>query len=130
MVNKSSSCRKARSKKAGCHRADCSPRTRFTSRADTAFIRCTQALTLSPSPSFNSQCTWSGINTQHNNSEVLFKAGLVKQRQAAMARRWSVKVGWRLRSEEHTSELQSRENLVCRLLLEKKKKETKESKHE
>src|SRR6266511_1680804 len=28
---------------------------------------------------------------------------------------------WRGRSEEHTSELQSRENLVCRLLLEKKK---------
>src|SRR5690606_41757531 len=28
------------------------------------------------------------------------------------------------RSEEHTSELQSRENLVCRLLLEKKKKTT------
>src|SRR5690606_41885160 len=27
----------------------------------------------------------------------------------------------RARSEEHTSELQSRENLVCRLLLEKKK---------
>src|SRR5690606_40926381 len=27
------------------------------------------------------------------------------------------------RSEEHTSELQSRENLVCRLLLEKKKQE-------
>src|SRR5690606_41326348 len=31
------------------------------------------------------------------------------------------------RSEEHTSELQSRENLVCRLLLEKKKK--KKNKH-
>src|SRR5690606_39436614 len=28
------------------------------------------------------------------------------------------------RSEEHTSELQSRENLVCRLLLEKKKRKT------
>src|SRR5690606_40824158 len=28
----------------------------------------------------------------------------------------------KLRSEEHTSELQSRENLVCRLLLEKKTK--------
>src|SRR5690606_18842356 len=28
------------------------------------------------------------------------------------------------RSEEHTSELQSRENLVCRLLLEKKKSQT------
>src|SRR5690606_41986618 len=31
----------------------------------------------------------------------------------------------RRRSEEHTSELQSRENLVCRLLLEKKKKKKK-----
>src|SRR5690606_41273963 len=36
-------------------------------------------------------------------------------------------LGWNIvpklgRSEEHTSELQSRENLVCRLLLEKKKK--------
>src|SRR5690606_40652890 len=29
--------------------------------------------------------------------------------------------GWSSRSEEHTSELQSRENLVCRLLIEKKK---------
>src|SRR5947209_17681291 len=29
------------------------------------------------------------------------------------------------RSEEHTSELQSRQYLVCRLLLEKKKKKTK-----
>src|SRR2546430_6939022 len=29
------------------------------------------------------------------------------------------------RSEEHTSELQSQSNLVCRLLLEKKKKTTK-----
>src|SRR2546427_7335077 len=31
------------------------------------------------------------------------------------------KLAWR-RSEEHTSELQSQSNLVCRLLLEKKKK--------
>src|SRR3712207_9455695 len=30
--------------------------------------------------------------------------------------------GTRARSEEHTSELQSRQYLVCRLLLEKKKK--------
>src|SRR2546430_4872173 len=29
--------------------------------------------------------------------------------------------GGRIRSEEHTSELQSQSNLVCRLLLEKKK---------
>src|SRR5688572_32655453 len=36
---------------------------------------------------------------------------------------WRKRVGWvfrRLRSEEHTSELQSQSNLVCRLLLEKK----------
>src|SRR5690606_42096236 len=33
----------------------------------------------------------------------------------------------RVRSEEHTSELQSRENLVCRLLLEKKKENTQNS---
>src|SRR5688572_32037377 len=33
----------------------------------------------------------------------------------------------RRRSEEHTSELQSQSNLVCRLLLEKKKKEHKSS---
>src|SRR3712207_7310118 len=32
--------------------------------------------------------------------------------------------GYVLRSEEHTSELQSRQYLVCRLLLEKKKKTT------
>src|SRR5690606_41919505 len=35
--------------------------------------------------------------------------------------------GERRRSEEHTSELQSRENLVCRLLLEKKKTTTPQS---
>src|SRR6266478_8411689 len=33
-----------------------------------------------------------------------------------------------LRSEEHTSELQSQSNLVCRLLLEKKKKTKKQNK--
>src|SRR5690606_42156529 len=37
-------------------------------------------------------------------------------RRRARSGRWI-----RARSEEHTSELQSRENLVCRLLLEKKK---------
>src|SRR2546430_3365685 len=31
---------------------------------------------------------------------------------------------WIVRSEEHTSELQSQSNLVCRLLLEKKKNPT------
>src|SRR3712207_8417855 len=41
---------------------------------------------------------------------------------AAAARRDSARAARRpLRSEEHTSELQSRQYLVCRLLLEKKK---------
>src|SRR3712207_8637732 len=34
-----------------------------------------------------------------------------------------------VRSEEHTSELQSRQYLVCRLLLEKKKRTPRESSH-
>src|SRR2546427_1692319 len=39
---------------------------------------------------------------------------------------WVGRAAWPLResrSEEHTSELQSQSNLVCRLLLEKKKKQ-------
>src|SRR6266496_4670543 len=35
-----------------------------------------------------------------------------------------------LRSEEHTSELQSRRDLVCRLLLEKKKQKKQKSNHQ
>src|SRR5688572_32584304 len=35
-----------------------------------------------------------------------------------------------VRSEEHTSELQSQSNLVCRLLLEKKKKKNKHNHHD
>src|SRR5690606_41473941 len=51
-----------------------------------------------------------------------FWAGLAWERDAHFAwdnyRRWPLEVEGK--SEEHTSELQSRENLVCRLLLEKK----------
>src|SRR5438105_11269724 len=38
---------------------------------------------------------------------------------------WRARVVGKCRSEEHTSELQSRVDLVCRLLLEKKKKKIK-----
>src|SRR5947209_11275310 len=48
---------------------------------------------------------------------------------AACSQRWQISAAWRqwkpccnTRSEEHTSELQSRQYLVCRLLLEKKKR--------
>src|SRR5688572_32197077 len=40
---------------------------------------------------------------------------------AVLARLHAPVVGADVRSEEHTSELQSQSNLVCRLLLEKKK---------
>src|SRR5438874_8719743 len=50
----------------------------------------------------------------------LDKAGRLSAAQTC----WATSKGVRpaLRSEEHTSELQSRRDLVCRLLLEKKKK--------
>src|SRR5690606_41394458 len=44
---------------------------------------------------------------------------VLMNRFARDSRKWNVRV-LLSRSEEHTSELQSRENLVCRLLLEKK----------
>src|SRR5690606_41954617 len=47
--------------------------------------------------------------------------GRIGQAVAARARPFGLEIHYH-RSEEHTSELQSRENLVCRLLLEKKKK--------
>src|SRR5256885_7068810 len=53
---------------------------------------------------------------------TLFRSGLqalLHHRFRGLPRRLHLQ--WRLRSEEHTSELQSPCNLVCRLLLEKKK---------
>src|SRR3712207_8772595 len=49
-----------------------------------------------------------------------FGAGGVQEGHAGLPRQRRGETG--LRSEEHTSELQSRQYLVCRLLLEKKKK--------
>src|SRR5256886_8614684 len=48
-------------------------------------------------------------------------ASLLEAAQALGAGRWETLRRVTLRSEEHTSELQSQSNLVCRLLLEKKK---------
>src|SRR5688572_31628455 len=42
-----------------------------------------------------------------------------------VAREWKEFQSYVARSEEHTSELQSQSNLVCRLLLEKKKENKK-----
>src|SRR2546430_6299316 len=78
-----------------------------------------------------------GARAEGERQILVFREGLYNQcyfarcaqsqccRFAATNRR----IGFRLdhstlRSEEHTSELQSQSNLVCRLLLEKKKKTT------
>src|SRR2546430_8803212 len=54
---------------------------------------------------------------------VVNNAGILRDRMIFnMAEEdWDAVVAVHLRSEEHTSELQSQSNLVCRLLLEKKK---------
>src|SRR5690606_42039022 len=59
----------------------------------------------------------SAVSVRFENALRRSLVDFVPQRQRAVAM-LNHKV---LRSEEHTSELQSRENLVCRLLLEKKK---------
>src|SRR2546422_1957430 len=55
-------------------------------------------------------------------SELRLGKVVVKHKRLAQARGYQRACARRLRSEEHTSELQSRLHLVCRLLLEKKKK--------
>src|SRR2546427_7906163 len=77
-------------------------------------------------------CDWSSDVCSSDLFAVLFIIGL-----ALAFLRWRTKSLWPsiflhflnnglgallIRSEEHTSELQSQSNLVCRLLLEKKKK--------
>src|SRR2546422_6262685 len=61
---------------------------------------------------------------------TLFRSSSGSSRRPVAIARLPARLGWQLdlglfrglRSEEHTSELQSRLHLVCRLLLEKKKK--------
>src|SRR5690606_17843454 len=75
----------------------------------------------SMSPRFNQE------NREANQALVDLVISIAKDTNTTPAQ---IALGWLLaqksfivpiRSEEHTSELQSRENLVCRLLLEKKK---------
>src|SRR5207302_10817218 len=65
-----------------------------------------------------------GVSTASGNMDFPSLPGRSIRRRTAM----SPDASLRFRSEEHTSELQSRENLVCRLLLEKKKKKKKNKK--
>src|SRR5205814_7603409 len=72
------------------------------------------------------------LKSQHNNGNILVDK--IDRRLAAIPRFPDLKIfsnglqsiaRLTARSEEHTSELQSLRHLVCRLLLEKKKKKTK-----
>src|SRR2546421_5807277 len=54
----------------------------------------------------------------------LGEARAAKVKRSASVPWGAMPAGYCLRSEEHTSELQSRSDLVCRLLLEKKKKDS------
>src|SRR5690606_39992810 len=53
-------------------------------------------------------------------SKLCFKRQSIDKKFISNKNSYSFIISIRTRSEEHTSELQSRENLVCRLLLEKK----------
>src|SRR5260370_25124737 len=75
-----------------------------------------------PSTATSSALTISGAGARGSIATRLqFKT--VRQTPSSLPRRkWRHMVRSPIRSEEHTSELQSHLNLVCRLLLEKKKK--------
>src|SRR5438874_9252795 len=67
----------------------------------------------------------SGNRHSRRHSGVQFRScRLAEDRHQTCRRRRAFCGKLRWRSEEHTSELQSRRDLVCRLLLEKKKKKT------
>src|SRR3712207_7882179 len=66
-----------------------------------------------PISSSRSRC----VSCLKRSRSTVSRLQLIRSRPAAT---WP----WTSRSEEHTSELQSRQYLVCRLLLEKKKKYT------
>src|SRR5256886_13626136 len=73
--------------------------------------------THSPPPPSRSKRSWSGLSLATTGMpRARYSTTLVGEPESK-----SVPRG---RSEEHTSELQSQSNLVCRLLLEKKKKYT------
>src|SRR5690606_41839308 len=91
-----------------------------------AFSRCAHRRDLPPFPTRRSsdlQGRPRGLSRDRRHSAGLqLQVPRRKGRRAGALARKARLSRTRHRSEEHTSELQSRENLVCRLLLEKKKK--------
>ena len=56
---------------------------------------------------------------------IVSRLNILKWNSGSLTKNDPARSAWFDRSEEHTSELQSHSDLVCRLLLEKKKKKTK-----
>src|SRR2546427_8921219 len=81
--------------------------------------------TTPPSPDFINRSNPGDF--QFINSDLSFTGPYVIQGNFSGVQVWDITnlKSPRLRSEEHTSELQSQSNLVCRLLLEKKKNKKK-----
>src|SRR2546430_9182233 len=69
--------------------------------------------------------SWAGVN-RFGSSSVNGSRSMAARKNSTAESRFPARVRQapRYRSEEHTSELQSQSNLVCRLLLEKKKNQT------
>src|SRR5260370_21652815 len=85
---------------------------------------------ISPNLCFGSWCTGDWVGIHGSKQGFLLRVGNQLPRDLPLLDDW-IKPLWMgfvkgyltKRSEEHTSELQSHLNLVCRLLLEKKKKQ-------
>src|SRR5690606_6982812 len=82
---------------------------------------------------FQENALYPWLTLEQNVALALEFQGTDKARAREQARQWLAKVqlaGFEdYRSEEHTSELQSRENLVCRLLPEEKNRRLKARHH-
>src|SRR3712207_8190702 len=79
---------------------------------------------------FRSSPLWLGSRLWQETRLALFQHSADPRTRAEQERQYPTRVGFgERRSEEHTSELQSRQYLVCRLLLEKKKKHIPQKHH-
>src|SRR2546426_7576620 len=92
------------------------------------FAALLPVLLLLPAPAFAEPCSESFAAVYEMVSPAVVSIQTTKINKAKAQRRFETSVGSGVvierdgRSEEHTSELQSPCNLVCRLLLEKKKR--------
>src|SRR5690606_39726276 len=75
---------------------------------------CTSTCTELDVDGFLQECVWQVVNLDGSDVLINYELEFNANQELVITR-----------SEEHTSELQSRENLVCRLLLEKKNKKKK-----